>query len=88
MLPTPSLSITRRLAGMLAIAGLATAFAGGATAAEVKFDTPLRIVVGYAPGGATDRVARIVATSSPPAWACPWWSTTSPAPAAASRRSR
>ena len=88
MLPTPSLSITRRLAGLLAIAGLATAFAGGATAAEVKFDTPLRIVVGYAPGGATDRVARIVGDKLTTRLACPWWSTTSPAPAAASRRSR
>ncbi len=45
--------ILRRFAG---IAIAAVAF----TAAAQPLDGPLRIVVGYAPGGATDRVARIV----------------------------
>ncbi len=45
--------ILRRLAG---IAIAAVAF----TAVAQPLDGPLRIVVGYAPGGATDRVARIV----------------------------
>ena len=36
MLPTPFRPITRRLAGLLAIAGLATAFATRATGAEGK----------------------------------------------------
>ncbi|MGK6307171.1 Bug family tripartite tricarboxylate transporter substrate binding protein [Variovorax sp. DT-64] len=46
--------LLRRLAGTLALAALTSlAFAQSA-------DGPLRIVVGYAPGGATDRVARIV----------------------------
>ncbi|MDH0418904.1 MULTISPECIES: tripartite tricarboxylate transporter substrate-binding protein [Delftia] len=41
----------------------ASGLAGSATAAEPLFPgkAPLRIVVGYPPGGATDRVARIVA---------------------------
>lgn len=39
---------------------LTAALALCATLAQAQ-DTPLRIVVGYAPGGATDRVARIVA---------------------------
>ncbi|CAN7346964.1 Bug family tripartite tricarboxylate transporter substrate binding protein [Variovorax sp. LjRoot84] len=46
--------ILRRLTGTLALAAIACA-----TAAQ-PLDSPLRIVVGYAPGGATDRVARIV----------------------------
>ncbi|MET3516059.1 tripartite-type tricarboxylate transporter receptor subunit TctC [Pseudacidovorax sp. 1753] len=45
-----------RLAAALALATLA-----GAVSAQPAIDGPLRIVVGYAPGGATDRVARIVA---------------------------
>jgi tripartite-type tricarboxylate transporter receptor subunit TctC len=55
----PKHKITRRLAGLMAIAGLATAFTATGAAAQ-SLDGPLRIVVGYAPGGATDRVARIV----------------------------
>ena len=56
----PKHPITRRLAGLMAIAGLATALAATGAAAQ-PLDGPLRIVVGYAPGGATDRVARVVA---------------------------
>lgn len=46
--------ILRRLTDTLAVAAIAC------TAAAQPLDSPLRIVVGYAPGGATDRVARIV----------------------------
>lgn len=51
--------LTRRMAGLVAVAGL---FATGMASvhAQAQLDSPLRIVVGYAPGGATDRVARIV----------------------------
>ena len=47
--------LLRRLAGILTLSALATSGAFAQSA-----DGPLRIVVGYAPGGATDRVARIV----------------------------
>ncbi|MDH6593662.1 tripartite-type tricarboxylate transporter receptor subunit TctC [Variovorax sp. TBS-050B] len=50
--------ITRRFAALLAAAGVLAAVAPLAQAQAP--DSPLRIVVGYAPGGATDRVARIV----------------------------
>ena len=54
----------RRLATLLAMAGIVAAIAAPtlarAQAAQAALDSPLRIVVGYAPGGATDRVARIV----------------------------
>ena len=56
----------RPLTQILALAPAVSAaswLAGSATAAEPLFPgkAPLRIVVGYPPGGATDRVARIVA---------------------------
>jgi tripartite-type tricarboxylate transporter receptor subunit TctC len=57
-MPTNPKPVTRRIAALLAAAGFLAAFATGA-AAEV-LNGPLHIVVGYAPGGATDRVARIV----------------------------
>jgi len=57
----PNLRITRRLAGLLAAAGVMASIAAAPTAASAQtLDSPLHIVVGYAPGGATDRVARIV----------------------------
>jgi tripartite-type tricarboxylate transporter receptor subunit TctC len=46
--------IVLRFAGTLVLAAMAC------SAASQPLDAPLRIVVGYAPGGATDRVARIV----------------------------
>jgi tripartite-type tricarboxylate transporter receptor subunit TctC len=49
-----SIALFRRIAGLLALAAAAI------TANAQPLDGPLRIVVGYAPGGATDRVARIV----------------------------
>ena len=52
--------MTRRLAGLLAIAAATMAFATGTAAQQARLDSPLHIVVGYAPGGATDRVARVV----------------------------
>ena len=53
--------LTRRLATLAAVAGLCAAALPAAHAqAQPQLDSPLRIVVGYAPGGATDRVARIV----------------------------
>jgi tripartite-type tricarboxylate transporter receptor subunit TctC len=39
------------------LAGLAL----GANAQQLKLDSPLKIVVGYSPGGATDRAARLIA---------------------------
>jgi tripartite-type tricarboxylate transporter receptor subunit TctC len=54
----------RTLVRWLAGAGLAVAAATGSVQAEEALfpgKTPLRIVVGYPPGGASDRVARIVA---------------------------
>ncbi|KIQ36857.1 ABC transporter substrate-binding protein [Variovorax paradoxus] len=54
--------MTRRAAGLLAVAGVMASIAAAPTAAraQAQLDSPLHIVVGYAPGGATDRVARIV----------------------------
>lgn len=49
-------------ATLLSCALLATT-AGAAQDTTPKLSTPLTIVVGYAPGGATDRAARIVATT-------------------------
>ena len=46
--------LLRQLAATLALATLAS------TAAAQALDSPLRIVVGYTPGGASDRVARIL----------------------------
>ncbi|SFP19353.1 Bug family tripartite tricarboxylate transporter substrate binding protein [Variovorax sp. 770b2] len=58
--PTPH-RMTRRAAALLAAAGLMASIAAAPTAASAQtLDSPLHIVVGYAPGGATDRVARIV----------------------------
>jgi len=52
---------TRRIAALAVAAGLVAAALPAAQAqAQPQLDSPLRIVVGYAPGGATDRVARIV----------------------------
>jgi tripartite-type tricarboxylate transporter receptor subunit TctC len=51
--------LTRRMAGLAAVAGL-FAIGMNSVQAQAQLDSPLRIVVGYAPGGATDRVARIV----------------------------
>jgi len=53
---------TRRIAALAVAAGLVAAALPAAAHAQAQpqLDTPLRIVVGYAPGGATDRVARIV----------------------------
>ena len=56
--PPKNPPITRRLAALLAAAGLLASIAVNASAQTL--DSPLHIVVGYAPGGATDRVARIV----------------------------
>ncbi|MGJ7605626.1 Bug family tripartite tricarboxylate transporter substrate binding protein [Variovorax sp. LT1R20] len=57
----PNHHITRRAVGLLAAAGLMASVAIAPTVASAQtLDSPLHIVVGYAPGGATDRVARIV----------------------------
>lgn len=60
--PTPSRRhFLGRAGGALALAGLMAGIAPAAHAQpQPLLDGPLRIIVGYAPGGATDRVARIV----------------------------
>lgn len=59
----PSTSFRRRLIGALsgaiALAGFSAGLASAAPPSPA-LDAPLRILVGYAPGGATDRAARIV----------------------------
>ncbi|MGJ7522649.1 Bug family tripartite tricarboxylate transporter substrate binding protein [Variovorax sp. LT1P1] len=55
----PPRLLTRRVATLAAAAALFAAALPSAQA-QPQLDSPLRIVVGYAPGGATDRVARIV----------------------------
>ena len=50
---------TRRIAAHAVVASVIAAALPSAQA-QPLLDSPLRIVVGYAPGGATDRVARIV----------------------------
>jgi tripartite-type tricarboxylate transporter receptor subunit TctC len=53
---------TRRRSALAALAGAgALALAPSARAQAPKLDGPLKIVVGYAPGGAADRAARFVA---------------------------
>jgi len=53
--------LTRRIATFAAVASLVAAAVPSVQAqAQPQLDSPLRIVVGYAPGGATDRVARII----------------------------
>lgn len=54
---------TRRMLALLSVAALTAGFVVAAkaqSASAPQLDAPLHIVVGYAPGGATDRVARIV----------------------------
>ncbi len=54
---------TRRMIALVCVAGMTAGFviaAKAQTPTPQQLDSPLRIVVGYAPGGATDRVARIV----------------------------
>jgi tripartite-type tricarboxylate transporter receptor subunit TctC len=57
----PRRPLTRRLATLAAAACvIAAALPSAHAQGQPQLDSPLRIVVGYAPGGATDRVARIV----------------------------
>jgi len=51
--------IVSKLKGVLLCAGLAL---GGAAAAQTFPAKPVRIVVGFAAGGSTDKLARVLAT--------------------------
>ena len=59
--------------------------AASARAADWVPKQPIKILVGYAPGGTADIAARIAADTWRRSTASPSWSTTRPAPAASSR---
>ena len=75
---------TRR--AMLALPGLLTATAGRAQAPWP--DRPVRLLVGYPPGGPTDFLGRLAAAGLQAAWGQTVVVETAPAPPPPSRRRR
>ena len=65
-----------RLLALLVAALLSLAGAAHAQGYPAK---PVRILVGFAPGGSTDLTARIFAQELNKLWAPRWWWTTAPA---------
>ena len=57
----------RRFITTTGAAGAALALPIGALAQPDK--APIRILIGFPPGGATDAIARVVADRLPPSWA-------------------
>ena len=74
-----------RLSGWATGLALAASVAAcPAVQAQPPLDGALTIVVGYPPGGSSDRVARLVADRLKERIGARWWSRTRPGPAAAS----
>ena len=70
----------------IALAFVLTAAAGAVVAQyPVK---PIRLIVGFPPGGSADPTTRIMAAALRSRSASRWWSRTVPAPTARSPRSR
>ena len=66
----------------LAIAGLAAVLSWGAVAQPLAYpNKAVKVVVGYAPGGAVDVVARTIGQSLQTTLGQPLWLKTSPGPA-------